>query len=164
MKSEIILEFPEFITHIPQSKKKWVKIGYNALYSSPHYAIRANLVKSMHKYIEENIPDNLKIITPITTQLIVQVPINYGNVKRLKDKATGEFYLNWKPARPDYSPNWDIGNLAWVWLKCLDDVLIKKGILLEDTVEFLRKTSYEFEEVATVQERKLIYKLNTIKK
>tara|TARA_R110000868_G_scaffold351806_3_gene613074 strand:- start:49 stop:540 length:492 start_codon:yes stop_codon:yes gene_type:complete len=163
MVSEITLDFPEFITHIPQSKKKWLKIGYNTLYSSAHFTVRAALVKAMHSYIEDNIPDNLSIATPIETELIIYAPINYGNVKRLKDKTTGEHYLNWKPARDDYKPNWDIGNLAWVWVKCLDDVLIKKGILPEDTVEFLRKTSYEFVEVATLKERKLVYNLKTIK-
>jgi len=163
MVSEITLEFPEFITHIPQSKNKWVKIGYNTLYASAHYTIRAALVRAMHSYIEDHIPDDLDINVPVETRLIIYVPINYGNVKRLRNKETGKFYLNWKPPRENYQPNWDIGNLAWVWIKCLDDVLIKKGLLPEDTVEFLRKTSYEFIEVATLKERKLVYKLKTIK-
>jgi hypothetical protein len=50
-----------------------------------------------------------------------------------------------------------------VWLKCLDDVLIKKGMLPDDNVKYLKKTSYEFKEVATLKERKLIYKIKTIK-
>jgi hypothetical protein len=51
-----------------------------------------------------------------------------------------------------------------VWIKCLDDVLQKRGILPDDTIEFLSKTSYEFVEVETLKERKLVYKLKTIKK
>jgi len=163
MVSEIKLEFPEFITHIPQSKNKFLKIGYNRIYASAHHTVRAALVSAMHGYIEKHIPENLSIETPIETKLVVYVPINFGDVKRLKDKKTGNWYLNWKPARIGYSPRWDIGNLAMVWIKCLDDVLIKKNILPEDTVEFLKKTSYEFVEVPTLKERKLVYHIKTIK-
>lgn len=164
MVSEIQLEFPNFITHVPQSKNVWVKIGYNKLYSSAHYTVRAAFVAAMHRYIESHIPDNLEIESPIETELIIYAPMNFGNVKRLKNKETNQSYISWSPARKDYVPNWDIGNLALVWLKCLDDMLIKKGIIKEDTIEFLRKTSYEFRPVAQLDQRKLVYKLKTIKK
>jgi hypothetical protein len=164
MVSNITLEFPEFITHIPQSKSKWIKIGYNRIYASGHHMIRSALVAAMHGYIEKHIPPNLNIQTPVETHLTVYVPKNFGNVKRLKNKASGKYYISWKPARDTYVPNWDIGNLAMIWLKCLDDVLIKKGLLPEDTVEFLRKTTYEYQEVATLKERKLIYEIKSIKK
>jgi|TARA_R110002096_G_scaffold156950_6_gene321732 hypothetical protein len=163
MVSEIKLEFPKFITHIPVSKNKAIKIGYNQLYASPHYTVRSALVSAMHGYIENNIPDNLNIKSPLETHLIIYAPINYGDVKRLRDKNTGKYKINWKPPRDDYSPRWDLGNLAMVWLKCLDDVLIKKGIIDEDTVEFLKKTTYEYVEVATLDERRLVYHLKTIK-
>jgi hypothetical protein len=159
MVKEISLEFPEFITHIPQSKNKWIKIGYNKIYASGHHMLRASLVAAMHGYLEKHIPDNLQIPTPVQTHLIVYVPINFGNVKRLKNKATGKYYISWKPPRPGYEPNWDIGNLAMIWIKCLDDVLIKKGLIPEDTVSFLQKTTYEFREVSTLKERKLVYKI-----
>jgi len=161
IKKEIILEFPEFITHIPQTKKKWIKIGYNKLYASGHFSIRAALVATMHRYIESNIPNDLLIKSPIETSLIVYAPINFGNVKRLTDKKTGDKYISWKPAREDYEPNWDIGNLALVWLKCLDDVVVKKKIIKDDSIAYLTKTSYEFREVKTLKERKLVYTLKT---
>jgi len=163
MVSEIKLEFPEFITHVPQSKNKFLKIGYNRIYASAHHTVRAALVAAMHGYIEKHIPENLSIETPIETKLIVYVPINFGDVKKLKNKKTLSWYISWKPARPNYKARWDIGNLAMVWIKCLDDVLIKKGILPEDTVEYLKKTSYEFIEVPTLKERKLVYHIKTIK-
>jgi len=156
------LIFPEFITHIPQSKKKWVKIGYNKIHSGGHFAIRNALIGAMHSYLEKHIPKNLAIKTPIETHLIVHAPINYGAVKRLKDRKTGDYYINWKPARVDYEPNWDIGNLATVWLKCLDDVLQKRGVIKNDTIEFIVKTTYEFREVKTLTDRKLEYILKTI--
>lgn len=163
MVSKIKLEFPKFITHVPQSKNKFLKIGYNRIYSSGHYRTRAALVAAMHGYIEKHIPKNLTIQTPIESHLIIYAPLNFGNVKRLKNSKTGEYYLSWKPVRDGYKPNWDIGNLAMVWIKCLDDVLIKRGLLPDDTIEYLTKTTYEFVEVKTLNERKLIYELKTRK-
>tara|TARA_Y100000015_G_C2391682_1_gene90506 strand:+ start:281 stop:778 length:498 start_codon:yes stop_codon:yes gene_type:complete len=164
MVSEIKLEFPEFITHIPVSKNNWVKIGYNKIHASVHYTTRAALVAAMHGYIEKHIPDNLSIDTPVETKLTVYAPVNYGVMKMIKDKKTGKRKTSWNPAADDYKPNWDIGNLALIWIKCLDDVLIKKGILPDDTVEFLRRTQYEFVPVSNLRNRKLVYKIKTIKR
>lgn len=164
MVSELKLEFPEFITHIPQSKRVWVKIGYNKIHASVHYTTRAALVAAMHGYIEKHIPENLTIQGPVETRLTVYAPINYGTMKMVLDKETNRRKVQWKPAVPDYKPNWDIGNLALIWLKCLDDVLIKKGILPDDTVEYIRRTTYEFIPVDSLKDRKLEYKLKTIKK
>ena len=163
MVSEIKLEFPEFITHIPVSKNKWVKIGYNKIHASVHYTTRAALVAAMHGYIEKHIPNNLTIKAPVETKLTVYAPVNYGVMKMIKDKKTGKRKTSWKPAADDYRPNWDIGNLALIWLKCLDDVLIKKGILPDDTIEFLQRTTYEFVPVANFKDRKLAYQIKTIK-
>jgi hypothetical protein len=149
MVSEIKLEFPEFITHIPVNKKNWVKIGYNKIHASVHYTTRAALVAAMQ---------------PVETKLTVYAPINYGVMKMIKDKETGRRKTSWKPAADDYKPNWDIGNLALIWIKCLDDVLIKKGILPDDTVEFLRRTQYEFVPVSNLKNRKLVYKIKSIKR
>ena len=164
MVSEIKLEFPEFITHIPVSKNNWVKIGYNKIHASVHYTTRAALVAAMHGYIEKHIPDNLSIDTPVETKLTVYAPVNYGVMKMIKDKKTGKRKTSWNPPADNYKPNWDIGNLALIWIKCLDDVLIKKGILPDDTIEFLRRTQYEFIPVSNLRNRKLVYKIKTIKR
>lgn len=162
MVSAIKLEFPEFITHIPQNKKLWVKIGYNKIHASAHFATRAALVAAMHGYIEKHIPANLTIQRPIETKLTVYAPINFGSVKMTLNSQTGKRQINWKPALKTYKPNWDIGNLALVWLKSLDDVLIKKGILPDDTVEYIHRTTYEFVPVKDFKDRKLVYELKTI--
>ena len=159
---EIKLEFPEFITHIPQNKSTWVKVGYNKIHASVHFTTRAALVAAMHGYIEKNIPENLTIQTPIETKLVIYAPLNYGSMKMVVDKTTKKRRTSGSPASKDYKPNWDIGNLALIWLKCLDDVLIKKGILPDDTVEFLHKTSYEFTPIKDFKDRKLVYTLKTI--
>jgi hypothetical protein len=162
MNTALKLEFPEFITHIPVNKKEWIKIGYNKIHATMHFAKRAALVSAMHGYIEKHIPANLSIQGPIETHLKVYVPINYGTMKMVTNKEDNRKKISWNPPTIDYVPNWDIGNLALIWLKCLDDVLIKKGILPDDTITYLRKTTYEVCLVPTLRERKLVYELKTI--
>lgn len=159
---KIVLEFPKFITHVPLSKNKWVKIGYNHIHSSAHFTVRNAFVAAMHSYIDKHIPKDCGVITPVHTKLKIYAPKNYGSVRRLKDKKTKKAYISWKPAKEDYIPNWDLGNLALVWLKCLDDMLIKTGVIPEDTIDFIQKTSYEYIEVDTIDKRKLVYEIKTI--
>ena len=125
--------------------------------------MRAALVAAMHGFIEKHIPENLTIKAPVETRLTIYAPVNYGVMKMIKDKITGKRKTSWNPAADNYKPNWDIGNLALIWLKCLDDVLIKKGILPDDTIEFLQRTTYEFIPVANFKDRKLVYQIKTIK-
>lgn len=160
--NEMNLIFSEFITHIPVNKKEWIKIGYNKIHTGVHFTTRSALVAAMHGYIEKHIPENLIIKGPVETALTIYAPINYGSMRMILDKETGKRRTNWKPAEKGYKPNWDIGNLALVWLKSLDDVLIKKGILPDDNIQHLRKTSYEFIPVLNFKDRKLVYKIKTL--
>ena len=111
MVSEIKLEFPEFITHIDTSKNKSIKIGYNKIYASSHFTVRAAFVAALHGYLEKHIPPNLTIDTPIETHLRVYAPVNYGTVKLLRKGPLKIKTVSWKPPKKDYKPNWDIGNL-----------------------------------------------------
>ena len=163
MVTKLTLEFPKFITHIPQNKNTFVKIGYNKIHTGMHYSARAALIAAMHGYISEHIPENLTIEGPIETHIKVYAPVNFGTVRMRVDPKTGRRTIQWKPAAKDYEPNWDISNLAMIWLKCMDDVVINKGILPDDTIKYIRKTTYEYIPVDTLDERKLVYELKTIK-
>lgn len=160
--NELTLTFPEFITHIPISKKEWLKIGYNKIHTGIHFSKRGAIVSAMHGYIEKHIPEKLDIKGPVETMLTVYCPINFGSMKMILDKETGLRKVSWKPAEKGYEPNWDIGNLALIWLKSLDDVLIKKGVIADDNIKHLRKTSYEFIPVLNFRDRKLVYKIKTL--
>jgi hypothetical protein len=161
IKTELTLEFPKFITHIPHGNF-WIKIGYNKIHASMHFSQRAALIAAMHGFIEKHIAENLRILGPVETVLTVYAPINFGGMKLVTNKKTGKKQISWNKPPDNYKPNWDIGNLALIWLKCLDDVVIKKGILPDDTISYLRKTTYEFIPVDTLEDRKLVYKLKTI--
>ena len=44
----------------------------------------------------------------------------------------------WKKHKPDYKPNWDLDNLAVLWIKIINDTLTQKGIIVDDTVEYVQ--------------------------
>lgn len=162
MQNELILEFPKFITHIPVNRNKFIKIGLNKIYTGVHFSARSSLVSAMHGYIEKHIPENLKIEGPVETELIVYCPINYGTVKLVKNKEGSGSKIQWKAAEIDYQANWDIGNLAMIWLKCLDDVIVKKKILADDTVMYFTGGAFKFQPIDNLEDRKLVYKIKTI--
>lgn len=93
----------------------------------------------------------LEVPTPIGTHLHIYVPKNYGSVRMVKGKIT------WKPPHDRYKPNWDLDNLAFIWLKSLNDGLVKAGVLPDDTVEYLNSTAYSVHYVKNFANRKLVY-------
>lgn len=161
-----IFEFPMFITHVKKNvakderKQDYIKINFNTLHASPHYTIRQTMMRDLHTYIEENLPKDINLLNKqYLTKLDIYIPINYGTVSYRKDKVTNIRKLSWKPPKINYIPNWDIGNIAIVWLKAIDDVLISKKMLQNDTVSYIKGASYEFHEVSHIDERKIIYQL-----
>lgn len=157
VKEELVIELPKFITHIQQSKNKWIKIGYNKLYTGVHYSVRSKLIDQMHQFILPFIPDNVQISTPVETYLQVHAPINYSRVMMLKRKATGERYLNWKPPSDNYEADWDIDNLVVAWVKAMNDCMEKKGIIPADSVQYLSKKGEEFVPCDHIDDRKLVF-------
>lgn len=130
-----------------------MKLGYNKLYAGVNHFVREKIVKQVHDYVDAHIPTGLDISTPVGTHLHIYVPINYGSVRMVKGKLT------WKPPHDRYKPNWDLDNLSFIWLKSLNDGLVKAGILPDDTVEFLTSTSYTFHFIDDFEDRKLIYEI-----
>lgn len=162
MSHEIRIVFPEFITHAQISKNKFKKIGYNVIHSSSHFTLRDAFVRSMHNYIEEFMPQGVTITGPVETEVLIYAPINYGNVRMIKDKVSNQHKLSWNPPKQEYSPNWDIFNLGAVWLKSLDDAAIKAGWLPDDNIKYFRGFSGKFIEVDKLEDRKIVYVMKNI--
>lgn len=74
------------------------------------------------------------------------VPINYGDIRMINGK------LNWKPAKKDYVPRWDLSNL-WPMRKSIEDCLVDAGILKDDNVGFVRELNERFTEVNHINDR-----------
>ena len=146
------ITIPEFKTHVRQSKNKWRKINGQSIYTGAHHRVRHIFMEQIHKYLSVFIPymeDSIKS-QPLEIHLHVYAPINYGDVKRMRGK------LAWKPAKEGYTPTWDLDNFAWIWIKGIQDVLQKKGIIKDDSVQFIRRVSYEFSPIDELSKRKLV--------
>jgi hypothetical protein len=150
------VEIPQFKTHVKQSSAKWVKINGQTIYTSAHHRVRYMFMEQIHEYLLQYIPkfdENITTI-PLELTLYIYAPINYGDVRRMKG------VINWKPAKEDYKPSWDLDNFAWIWVKGVQDVLQKQGIIPDDNVKFIRKVSYEYIPVEQFDDRKLVITLS----
>lgn len=149
--AKLQITLPKFPTHVKISKTKSMKLGYNKIYAGVNHFIREKTVKQVHDFVDAHIPTGVTVSTPVGTHLHIYVPMNYGAVRMSKGQ------LIWKPPHDRYKPNWDLDNLAFIWIKSLNDGLVKAGILPDDTVEYLNSTSYTVHFVNSFEDRKLIY-------
>ena len=152
-------DFYDFPTHV-MIGENGKKIGYNTLYTSTKFYVRNAFVQTMHSYIKSTLPmlsKNEQCFTNCETKLIVKVPINYGSVRLIQNKLTGDHSISWKPVKSDYEPNWDIWNLGAVWLKALDDVATQHNFFKDDNVGIIKGQSIVFQQIDRFEERQLIY-------
>jgi len=152
-RKKIKITLPQFPSHVKISKNKSMKLGYNKIYAGINHFVREKTVRQIHEFVEAHVPIGLELPVPVGTHLRIYVPINYGNVRMVKGNIT------WKPPHDRYKPNWDLDNLAFIWLKSLNDGLVKAGILPDDTVEYLNSTAYSVHFVKTFEQRKLVYEI-----
>jgi len=161
---EIKVIIPEFITHIPKSKNKYIKINGQRIYSGLNHHLRSLLVRRIHNYLKPYIVSQLKDkevlkdLFPLKISLDFIAPINYGSVQMRKNK-NNKYTLRWKPPEKDYIPGWDADN-QWIWGKCFNDVLKELGYIKDDTVEYIKSSGeVNFIECENFKDRKLIFKL-----
>lgn len=155
MDRSVKLVFPKFPTHVKISKTKSMKLGYNKIYAGVNHFTREKTMKQVHEYVDMHIPKDISLEFPVKTHLHIYVPINFGSVRLVKGELT------WKTPADDYKPNWDLDNLAFIWLKSLNDGLVKKEIIKDDTVEYLSSTSYSVHFINNFEERKLVYEIRS---
>jgi len=157
-KGEIRVEIPQFITHVPTSKTKFMKINGQRLYSGLNPHIRAKIVTEMHNYVRPFINAEMKkrgsdlsLLSPLRIRLEFHAPINYGNVRRIKGT------IRWKEPEADYVPSWDVDNM-WIWGKTFNDTLAEEGHIVDDSVSFVRASGeVKWVPVDTFDERKLVF-------
>ena len=157
MGKELKVEIPGFITHVRKSKNHFIKINGQKIFVGMNHHLRSLIVRRMHSYLSKFIPDDLDVneITPLKISLELHVPRNYEHV-RMNKKGI----LIWKKPKEDFVPRWDADNM-WIWGKCFNDVLVKKGVISDDNVSIVRESgAVKWVEVETLEDRKLIFKIN----
>ena len=162
-----IVEIPKFITHVSKTNNKkapnkYIKINNQLIYNSNLNRFARNIVvNNLHEYLIPYIKDQLPILDnpPYQVELIIFVPINYGDLSRRKDKD-GNPYISWKEAAANYTATWDIGNLGELWLKVFEDSLQIAGVLENDSVQFIQAHGpIVFGETFDIEDRKLMFKI-----
>lgn len=71
---------------------------------------------------------------------------NFGDVRLYKGK------ISWKKPKADYVPTWDANNIADIWIKAGNDSLTLSGILPDDNISIINRTSYEFVYVEDIKD------------
>jgi len=155
---EIRVEIPQFITHVPTSKTKFMKINGQRLYSGLNPHIRAKIVTELHNYVRPFINAEMKkkgsditSLSPLHIRLEFHAPINYGDVRRIKGT------IRWKEPADDYVASWDVDNM-WIWGKTFNDTLTEEGHIKDDSASFVRASGeVKWVPVDTFDERKLVF-------
>jgi len=156
-KNPLIISMP-LITHIPKTDNKkapnkYIKINGQSIYNgSLNTFARAIVVNNLHKFFSDSIPEeylNLKLEKVKHIEYRFHTVINHGSIQRRNGVKT------WKPAKKDYVCNWDLNNLSDIWVKTGNDSLVLSGVLADDNVGIIPKTSYEFVEVDHIDDLEL---------
>lgn len=156
-KKTLVIKMP-LITHIAFTdnkikSNKVMKINGQTIYNGALNKFkRAIVVQNMHYYFEYNIPYEmlgleLKKVKKI--KYIFHTVINHGNISMRRGVRT------WLLAKKNYEPNWDIENLATIWMKTGNDALSAAKVFSDDNVSVIKKASYEMVEVDHIDDLEL---------
>lgn len=158
---KIKIEIPKFITHIAKTNNvkapnKYVKINNQSIYNGAlNKFSRAIAIDNMHKYIDTYLLKyrGLNLSKNVNINFKIYTVINHGSISLRKG------IICYKPAKANYIPNWDIENLASIWIKAFNDSLTKNNVILDDNVSVITKISYEFIEVKDLDERQIVVEI-----
>ena len=160
---KIVIE--NFPTHIAKTNNKtkankMVKLNNQAIYNSNLNRFSRNTVmQNLHKYLASQIKPYKKTFLregtqyPIKLEIVIHTVKNHGSIQMRNHK------LCWKYPTEDYIPNWDIENLATIWIKAICDTLVSLKMIPDDNINYLSSISYKFKEVKDLDKRKLEIKI-----
>lgn len=150
----------EFPTHVAKTNNKvapnkMLKINNQAIYNGYINRFTRNIViGNMHRWLEKALgkSSSHKLDTslfPVTVTVNIYTVKNHGSISMRSGT------VRWKPAKASYKPNWDIDNLATIWIKAICDVLTKEGIIPDDNISYIKGIRYNYFEVEDIKDRKI---------
>jgi len=160
--AKIRIEIPEFITHVAKTSNKvvankYIKINNQSIYNGAlNKFSRAIAIDNMHKYIDLYLIKyrGLNLLKTLHISYQIHTVINHGSISLRKGK------ICYKPVKINYNPNWDIENLASIWIKAFNDSLTKNNVISDDNISVITKVSYEFIEVKDIDKRKIVVEID----
>ena len=115
--------------------KYWNLNGQSFYTTNMHWALRSQITTFYHKYFKNYIKKGFKTPFPVFLEYKLEMNMKIYDI---------------------YSSNTpDITNM-WVLTKIFEDVMVKEGIIRDDSPQFRSKTSYEYIFVKEEKDRKLI--------
>lgn len=154
------IRFPEFPTHVPytnnkRAPNKFIKVNSQSLYNGKLARFgRSEAVRNLHRFFLRNIPKRLKIRNyPIRIKYIIKTVINHGAISLRKGG------ICWKYPSEEYIPNWDIENLAAIWIKTGNDSLVRAKVIPDDSIDYVTNIEYEFQSVDNLEDREIIIQI-----
>ena len=148
----------EFPTHIAitdnkYKANKYIKINSQVLYNNKLQTFsRAIAVENLHKYILKNITKYNVIDYPVKIHYTFYHVINNGDISRRKD-TEGVYSIRWKEPSPTYEPKNDLDNMNWIWIKTIQDCIVKSGIIGNDTLNYVNGFKVDYEQVDKLEDR-----------
>ena len=147
----------EFPTHVAYTDNKYApnkmkKLNNQSIYNGAlNRFSRATAMRNLHDYIISQLPVGFKIDKyPIKINYLFRTVKNHGSISMRGGK------ICWKPVKDDYKSNWDIQNLAMIWMKAADDALQKAGVIVDDNSDYINGEKYDVEFVENLIDREII--------
>lgn len=152
------------LTHVRKTKNKiksdrYIKINNQAIYNGNlnHFS-RAIVVEYLHEHFSNNIEPEIKglNIESNNISLIYEfyTVLNHGDVRKTKNG------ISWNPPKKDYTPSWDLDNLADLWTKIGNDTLVMDNVIKQDTVQFIKEKICRFVEIKELFDARIELTIN----
>lgn len=152
----ILKKFPIYIEYTDNKNvaNKIAKVNNQSIYNQRlNRFSRAIAVRNLHDYVSGQVKKWKPVKRfPIFIEYEIHTVINHGSITQRNGK------MIWKQPKKGYVPNWDADNLAVLWIKTINDTLVKEGILPEDTVDYVIGANYRIKFVDNLDLRKIIIK------
>jgi hypothetical protein len=155
--TQLVIKMP-LISHIAYTQNKnkanrLMKINGQTIYNGAINKFkRAIVVENMHYYFVYNIPEEmcgLELTKVKTIEYIFHTVVNHGNISMRNGERI------WKEAKKDYVPNWDVNNLADIWIKTGNDSLTIAKVISDDNAGVINKTIYSCQYVDHIDDLEL---------
>lgn len=146
-------------TNNKKAPNKYMKINNQSIYNGTlNYFSRNIVVANLRNVIMKSISKNAKIDYPIRVKILIKTVYNHDNIRRMKKDGR----IIWNPPKPNYKPSWDCDNLSVLWIKTIQDAIVKFGLIPDDTVEYIRGGSYDIEFVNSIKDIEMIITLEKV--
>lgn len=138
----------------------YVKINSQNIYNSKYDKFsQAKVIAFIKEYLTYHIKVGVKELGLICKNLVKTYPVNISAQVYAPYSLGGCKYIGGE-FKQVVSHSWDIGNFGWIWCKCFDDVLQDVGIIVNDSVDYVRTTggvSFIPTEESEFSKRKIVF-------